>query len=464
MRRWILASCGWLLLVAAAHAQPPRHLLFIAIDTLRADHVGCYGYSLATTPTIDRLATEGTRFAQATATAPWTLPSFASMFTGLYPTRHGAGVHGPERHLQNSMPTPIAAEATTLGEHLRALGYRTHAVTSNPYLLLGMQRGFERFECRSMAADRVGALSRAWLSTQNGEEPFFHFVHFNDPHEPTDVADAFLRELGFGEEILRHPQRRALERWGEGESYLGQLEDVDAAGQLLDAKLAMYDAAILQVDLEIGRIVETLRRRQLLHETLIVIVSDHGEEFLDHAARERERAEDPRGIWGIGHGHTLYEEQLRVPWIVRGPGVPAGLVVEQGISLVDFMPTLLGWLGQPLPAELDGRDRRAWIDDPERESLPALAESIAYGLDLWSWSRWPDKLITRRGEGMRELFELARDPFERTNLLPDEPADSLLAEARRKLEWLAERAPAGGEAASLDPEALEGLRSLGYVE
>ncbi|HEX9641605.1 MAG TPA: sulfatase [Candidatus Krumholzibacteria bacterium] len=460
-RLCLLGALLLLLLPSAASAR--KNLLLIAIDTLRADHLGCYGHDRATSPSIDILATDGLRFETAIATAPWTLPSFAGIFTGRHGIRHGAGLFGETRDLSSQRPRPISTAVPTLAESLRAAGYHSGAVTSNPYLLFGIQRGFTSFVCKSMGADRVGALSRAWLTQQDGDEPFFLFVHFNDPHEPTNSANVFLRELGHGPELLGDPRRGALERWGEGEHYLGHVDDEAALAGALELKKALYDAAILHVDHEVAGIVRALERRGLRDDTLIVILSDHGEEFLDHAAVERGRGEDPRQIWGIGHGHSLYQELLRVPLILSGPGVQAR-VIDEAFSLVDLMPTLLSYLEVPLPPGMDGVDRLAWIADPRRSSPPILADSIAYGPALWSYFDGDFKLIGDDAGRARELFRWRGDRAERDNLLPQDWVEAMKARVLALRDTLAADAPLPETAGELSPEALEGLRALGYVK
>jgi arylsulfatase A-like enzyme len=452
-------------------AQSRPNLLLLTIDTLRADHVGCYGYDRPTTPSIDLVAANGTRFAQARTVAPWTLPSFASMFTGRYPTRHGAGAEGALRNVGNEPPRVLAANVPTLGEVLRGAGYRTHAVTSNPYLKLGPLRGFDPYVCKAVRADRIGALSREWLAretTQGG--PWALWVHFNDPHEPTIAADAYLRQVGYGELVIDDPHRRDLERWGSREkgTHLGHIGDAERAGDLLATKIALYDATIRHVDTEIGRILESLQRSGALQNTLVVVLSDHGEEFLDHVALQERWRHDPRGVTGIGHGHTLFDEQLRVPLILMGPGVTPDRVIEQQFPLIDLMPTLLAMLQVHAPQGMDGADRRGWIEDRQRQPIPMAAESTAYGPDWVAWIDGRFKLVTDRVGTPLLLFDLHADPFElhdRVAELDSLPEATFLRDAL--MGWndavLAD-APPPTALGELTDDMLEGLRSLGYVQ
>ena len=314
MKYWIVS---WLLLLPlAAHAADRPNLLFLSIDTLRADHLSSYGYERLTTPTIDAIAGNGMRFDQARSAAPWTLPSFATMFTGRYPTRHGAGAEGAVRNIAEQVPRPMAPGIPTLAGSLRKSGYRTAAITSNPYLSLGPLRDFQDVTNKAVRADRIGALARDWIVRESGKrQPWMLWVHFNDPHEPTMASDVRLRQLGFGDDILQHPERGALERWGTEEHHLGDrnLSDEDAA-ERLRVKRALYDASILDADTEIGRILETLHRGGELRNTIVVVVSDHGEEFHDHAALERVLAHDPRGSTESGTGTRSSRSSFEYRW------------------------------------------------------------------------------------------------------------------------------------------------------
>jgi arylsulfatase A-like enzyme len=459
-----------LLIAAPLRAQDRPNLLILSIDTLRADHLSCYGYERPTTPSIDQIARNGTRFAAARSVAPWTLPSFASMFTGRYPTRHGAGAEGPVRSIGERPPRILALDIPTLAEVLGRSGYRTHAITSNPYLQLGPLRGFAAPIVKAVRADRIGALTREWLGRKAGEEPWYLWVHFNDPHEPTMAADAQLESIGVGADVIDDPHRKDLERWGarEKDTYLGKRASETEADALLRTKIALYDAAIRQVDTEIGRILETLQRRGVLRHTLVVVVSDHGEEFLDHAEEGMAWQHDPRGIWGIGHGHTLFEEQLHVPLIMMGPRNAPDRVIAEQFPLTELMPTLLSMLRVPLPAGMDGKDRVAWMADRQRSPIPMAAENIAYGPDWIAWLDGRHKLIADRLGRPQAFYDLREDPYELHNLVAEvDSLESGVALQARLSQWnddaLAD-APTATVAGELSDEMREGLKSLGYVQ
>jgi arylsulfatase A-like enzyme len=469
MKRAILAALLAILVAAPVRAADRPNLLFISIDTLRADHVSSYGYERRTTPTIDEIASNGMRFASARSVAPWTLPSFATMFTGRYPTRHGAQAEGSIRNIADELPRPMAVDIPTLAGTLRRSGFRTAAITSNPYLSLGPLRDFQDVINKTVRADRIGALARDWIVRESTQrQPWMLWVHFNDPHEPTMASDVRLKQLGFGPEILDHPERAALERWGTDEHHLGDpdLTPEDAA-ERLKVKRALYDASILDADTEIGRILETLHRGGELRNTLVVVVSDHGEEFHEHVELQRNLGRDPRGVYGIGHGHTLFEEQLHVPLVLMGPGARPGVVIEEAFSLVDLMPTLLGYLQVQAPDGMDGVDRRGWIADDARLDLPFAAESIAYGPELKVWFDGRLKLHTDELGRPLGLFDMRADPGELRNLVAR--VDSMVVAALRQqlLDWNDQAlasAPPPADPGSMTEEMREGLKSLGYVE
>ncbi|HKK71289.1 MAG TPA: sulfatase [Candidatus Krumholzibacteria bacterium] len=470
IRNLLAVLLSALVVVPAARAQERPNLLILSIDTLRADHVSCYGYERPTTPSIDLVAANGTRFAAARSVAPWTLPSFASMFTGRYPTRHGAGASGPVRNVATEPPRMLAARVPTLAEVLRTAGYRTHAITSNPYLRLGPVRGFDDPVVKAVRADRIGALSREWLGRHGDDRPWYLWVHFNDPHEPTRAADAQLRAIGVDEAVLDDPHRGALERWGDRDAgtYLGNRASEAEVRDMLRTKIALYDATIRQVDLEIGLILELLQRRDLLRDTLVVIVADHGEEFLDHAEEGRAWNHDPRGIWGIGHGHTLFEEQLHVPLVLMGPRVRPNQVIAEQFPLTELMPTVLGLLRVRAPEDIDGENRVEWMRDRQRAPIPMAAESLAYGPDWVAWIDGRYKLIADRLGHVQAFYDLERDPYELHDLVAQ--VDSLDAGIRlqeRLRDWndrVIAEAPPATAAGELTDEMREGLRSLGYVQ
>ena len=411
-----LASCG------AGGNPPAENLLLITVDTLRADHLGCYGYGRATSPNLDAFAAGATLFDAAQAQSSWTLPSLASLMTSVYPSTHGLW-----RHSSQLDPT-----FTTLAEVLRNAGFDTAAIVSNhllgrPY---GLHQGFTRYgdELASAAVrpDLYQAITSAalsdeavrWLESKaaaDADPPWFLWLHYFDPHR----------------EYRAHPGTTTIEG---------------------SAELDRYDAEIAFTDAQIGRVLAALADTGLDRRTAVMFASDHGEEFGDHG--------------GSDHGHTLYQELVRVPLLIRAPGFRARRVPD-GVGLIDVAPTALELLGLAPHPDFAGRSLVAALQGENLEERAVLAElRLADGRRERSLrlGRW--KAVTREGEPAR-LYDLATDPGERDDRSAREPGRA--AALVRRLEGLVQEA---GEEASryrrappLDPAPLEALalHELGYL-
>jgi len=478
----------------------PPNLLLVGVDTLRADHVGCLGCAAPVTPRLDAVADRGTVFTDVTAPAPWTLPSFAGALTGLMPGLHGAYLAGAIRNMDDQPPRRLAADAPTLAAHLRDRGYRTAAFYSNQFFAFGLAESFEHHAYHNLPAEELAAVALDWIG-RHADRPFFCFVLFNDPHEPTTpppadlepfLAAARARGAGDPERYLPH-----LARWGEPPlPHLGRVpvdldlerdrdperdhdQDLDA---ILAVKLAVYAATVRQVDRSIGRLQDRLEDWGLAPSTLVSVFSDHGEEFRNHAAQAAAWNHDPRGLTGVGHGHTQFQELLHVPWLAWGPGVPAGRRHDAPVSLCDLAPTLADWLGAgsfdpaataPGRRAGDLRDAltgRSLADVREKAPRLLLAEALAYGPDVVALRRDSFKLIAHRDGRPLALYDLAADPGERTDLLPEQPEalEELLGElARWRDGGCGATGDGGGGGAGwedLDDTVRQRLKDLGYAE
>ena len=328
MRRLLIIAAA-LLAVAPLRAETtPQRLIFISIDTLRPDRLGCYGHDRPTSPNIDRLAARGLRFADASAPSPWTKPSHASMFTGLYPARHGAD------RMQGSLNETVP----TLAERMKKQGFQTAAFVNATWLKMqGLERGFDKhdwiaYEQGEPTPSPVSDRTIAWLKQRKDDEKLFLFVHYMDVHsdytaEP-EVERQFVRPYD-----------------GEFDGTTQQLYAI-AEGKLTPNKrdvahlLDRYDAGIRQTDQQLGRLLDHLKQRGWLESSWIILTSDHGEEFLEHGSAT--------------HGHTQFEEVLQVPLLISGPGVPKK-TVSHPVSLVDLVPTLEQAFQLPTAFESDGR-------------------------------------------------------------------------------------------------------------
>jgi arylsulfatase A-like enzyme len=433
----------------------PRGVIVVCIDTLRADHLSAYGYARATSPRLAALARRGTLFENALSAAPWTVPAVGSLLTSLYPGEHGAAVEGEVRQLDEQTPAQLRPEVQTLGDLLHRAGLRTALFSGNPYLWGRFQRGFDAAVAERQSATELTDRAVAWLRAKPGK-PFFLYLQYMDLHQPIEpsapYADRFAAEVGG--ERGSEPRDGSFERQSD-------LEDL-AFRRFRAHKIALYDGALLYVDAEVGRLLDALGHGE---DTLVVVTSDHGEEFWDHAEAERHQGGDPRGVWGVGHGHTLFQELLHVPLIVAGPGFPADRRVPCGVSLLDVAPTVLSALRLPARPEMRGATLARFRDDGAGcQQAPLAAESPAYGPETRAlvWNGW--KLIERAGAGPA-LFDLARDPTERHDLAGCRP---------RALEALSgllahEHAPRPGvlggrrDVVPPDLETSRQLRALGYL-
>jgi len=390
--------------VRSRQAAGPPNILLISIDTLRRDHLGCYGYRRATTPCIDKLARRGVLYERPNSTSSWTLPAHTSLLTGLYPAFHGVqddGVSLPE-------------EIPTLAGNLKSDGYRTLAVVSHLYVSsrFGLNRGFDVFDdelidggVRNPVAAEVVDRALARMPSAESAEPWFAFLHFFDPHWDYSPPPPFDRR--FTVPSYRGPIDGTMRSMTP---YLVPGRRMGAAD--LQHLIDLYDGEIAYVDAQIGRLLDELDSRHLLENTVIVLTGDHGEEFKEHGL--------------LGHGQTLYAEQLRVPLIIAGPtGLPEGAHSRETVSLVDLAPTLLALAGaEPLP-------ETAGVSLLKREQLPdrvVFSESIRFGNEMRCARVGPYKMIHYLQGDRRFFFDLRADPGEQRPL-PGDPSDAELSEA-----------------------------------
>jgi arylsulfatase A-like enzyme len=419
--------------------SPARpNVVLISIDTLRADHLGAYGYARATSPSIDALAADGVLFESAVSPSSWTLPAHASMLSGVSPYRHGAVTSA----------TRIRDDVPLAAEMLRAHGYRTVGLVNAPFVSrdYGFARGFERFEQRFEHKRRdVAARHAAVLAAVRAlEPPFFLFLHYMDVHSPYRPPKGFNR-------FARDRRSTAVFKSLGQRGFLGVQREIrtgrlrvseDEVQRLVD----LYDGEVLAMDAKVGEIVAAVRSRY--PDTVFIVTADHGEEFLEHGS--------------IGHSETLYEEVLRVPLIVAGPGIARGVRVAAQVSLLDVVPTVLELVGAPARAGLDGASLAAALRGEalarDGDALVALQTSSHDGKAALRGVRSPARKILhddRSGRG--ELYDLARDPGERTNLWPA-PEDDRLARALAALV-----PPETSPAPRPDADTVEALKALGYL-
>ncbi len=405
--------------------DPPdraQHVLLISIDTLRPDHLSCYGYERKTSPHLDEVARSGVRFSDVTSAAPWTLPSHATMLTGLYPSHHGVKSH------QTRLPESIV----TVAEEFRDAGFETFAVVNThnvgaPQYQLG--QGFQRFSYISETTEdrelklrtlNMGEVvvdeAKTLLAQRAPDKPFFLFLHFYDVHTDWTPREEYRREF-------------VQPYSGELDGGTQQLNKIRNLGEQLapdDLRFLreLYDAEIRGFDQVLGGFLDWLGAQGLREHTLILVTSDHGEEFQEHG--------------GLLHGRTQYQELLRVPLILAGPGIPAGRVIDTPVHGVDVTPTLLALMG------IRSRQARDGLDLSPTWRGGALPERALFGeadqdnrtverVDTKQMvRRGKDKLVLDRVEQRFELFDLGQDPLEQHDLFAEqrERAGALALELR----------------------------------
>ena len=405
--------------VSTAGAAPrrPRNLVLVTIDTLRADRLGCYGYTQAETPNLDHLAASGTLFTAAVAHTPLTTPSHASMFTGLYPTEHKVRDTGGFI-LQTPHPT--------LAEILQQQGWDTAAVVGSAALdrRFGLNRGFATYDDAMPKPDphraatenperRAGEVvdrAVAWLASP-ALRPYFLWVHVYDPHFPYDPPSPFR------------------------EKFRGR----------------PYDGEVAYADQQLGRLFAAIAKKSA-DDTLMVVLSDHGESLGEHGE--------------YTHGVFLYDSTLHIAFLLAGPGVPVGLRVKQQARIVDLMPTLLDLLGVKAPTDLQGTSLVPALQGKEMRTSYSYSETLYPKIN----HGWAELRGVHTGQWMYihapkpELYDLAKDPAETNNTVRAQPAEAAHLEARLKTFLTA---GSGGvekvQTARVDRATMEELNSLGYV-
>jgi arylsulfatase A-like enzyme len=470
----ILTGC------TSSNDSGPVNIVFISIDSLRADHVGCYGYGRNTTPVLDTLASHGAVFENVVAESSWTLPTHVTMLTGLGSLTHGVNEFVGAR---------IGTERVTLAERLQVAGYRTWGIYSGPYLhpVFGFGRGFDGYEGvlgdtgldeqdfdlgqagadrtimaesarshRIVTSDLVSKKAIEFIRAQGGRK-FFLFLHYFDVHydyiPPEEIWRRFDPDYDgavTGENFRRngdiHP-------------------DMDRRD--LEHILALYDGEIFYTDRFIGEVLDALEEKGLTEDTLVVVTSDHGDEFFEHGNK--------------GHAQTLFDEVLMVPLIMRLPGrIEAGLRVPEQVGHLDIAPTLASFAGLRADPSDEGRDLRTALTRGEALPRRGAVSSLNRTGRLLSYRNPGMKYLVHRGrsEITERLYDLSTDPEERAALLqkseltpelrPNLAMVNALPELRirQRFSAIASRdlGPPASENPEIPEELLDQLRSLGYIQ
>ncbi|HKH49740.1 MAG TPA: sulfatase [Thermoanaerobaculia bacterium] len=450
-----------LLLCAAGFlgCQPQRdpNVLILVIDALRPDHLGCYGSTLDTSPTIDALARRGVLFADATSASSYTRAAVPSIFASVYPGAHGVLSQG--RQVET-----LSDEYVTLAETLKARGYVTAAFAPNPSLhrSFHFDQGFDLYDDDFQlgsgsapedyeTARKMNDRTLRWLRGNRGK-PFFAYLHYRDVHAP------YIPPPPYDGRFKRSGERRQLTT----AEYRSQPSDIRGPRryQDLDSYVEQYDGEIRYTDDHLARLLDTLSKEGYLDNTVIFLTADHGESFLEH------------GSWT--HGTGLYQELTHVPLLLVLPGEKhAGKRVEVPVQTTDIYPSILEILKTEIPAELQGKSLFDAIEGRADPNRPVFSEALVnrrlrpenFGqLVAVRAGGW--KLIYNRTRHSAELYHLAEDPAETRDLTAQQPE-----RARDLLRLIAaqdrDNAPRshrtqGNEA--LPKDVVEGLRSLGYVQ
>jgi arylsulfatase A-like enzyme len=414
---------------------PLRNVILVSLDTLRADRLGIWGHPAGTSPYLDRLARRGVMFQSCIAQASSTLPSHMSLF--------------------QACPASLTSdEQPMLAEILRSHGFRTVAFTGggNVSKVFGFDRGFERYEDGPWGGGLAWSLAEftAWLDGEGGE-PFFAFLHTYDIHVPYDPPSPYDRiyDSDYTGELTGERTRdfcRKIRRVGIYKDIEG---DVEPSPQDKRHLGALYDAGIRYTDAMLGKLLAELAERELLDRTLLVVISDHGEEFWDHGS--------------VLHSHTVFQELVHVPLVWRVPGLEGSArVVAETVRNVDVVPTILACFRIEPGESLRGTNLLPRMQGTRGPDLDAVSEMHW----LRSLIRSPFKLIEDRESGGTQLYDLDVDPAESSSLVPGLPE-----QASDLSEILGEelRGGHGGRVRALsgqrqDAELEERLRALGYID
>ncbi|MGE5570587.1 MAG: sulfatase [Rhodospirillales bacterium] len=479
---------GWPGRSAAAEAEAAGvqnssqpNVVIMVMDTVRADHVSLHGYPRRTTPNLEALARDSVVYRSAIAPSDMTLGSHGSLFTGLYASWHGAHCAPPDA----SYGRPLNPSVTTLAGILAANGYSTTGVSANVYLRenFGLQRGFQRFRIPRP----VPVLSpESWYLLRRGmRRTLTHFVdtaQFDRLFARAEDVNQAAFELMSGQVLARGPFLLFLNYMDAHFPYvppapfdtrfpgkirsltqdeLTEVQEAVVSGHPMSAAeyahfISQYDGGIAYVDAHIGQVIQWLKRRGVYDNTMIIVLSDHGEQFGEKNL--------------VLHGNSIYQALLHVPLVIKFPGNKRTGFMDEPVSLIDVAPTILSALDLPVPENMQGLDLLAQGPAPARQLFsesfpcPALHRSDCppEGCRAQAVFSWPLKYASS-SSGRRELFDLAKDSREDHNIFSKEPqaAKELSLELAR---WLKTVPVQAGRRSGIEAETLQQLKSLGYVQ
>ena len=486
-------TAGNVRLYAAEEDDPVKktNVVLIILDTLRVDHLSCYGYHRKTTPHIDRFASEAVKYTKAYSTASWTLPSTASIMTGKYPGSHGAHRNKNESFYPFNI---LDDQQVTLAEILQGSGYATAGIVSCQFFTshYGMHQGFDYFDdtmpstlfilptfgllpflnyffpindyfgSRGLdehrAASQINRSARAWLKNNTTRKPFFLLLHYFDVHHPyypeklgtseSSVPPAIKKKYGRNSANYTEMEKRLIDSVQDGTKPLLNHE----RKYLIDN----YNREITLLDKKVGKMLDDLKDQDLYDDSLIIITSDHGESFGEHNL--------------MLHGISLYEDNLHVPLLVKYPsGEKSTGTKEHPVSLTGIMPTILSYLSIPVPKDVQGVP----FDDQDGQTI--LAQNYIstntkgqqqFRSDMISLQQNDFKYI-RFVQTQDQLFNLREDPEELHNIVDTEgvTTEAMQQALNDFMDRFTRSGPENaGKKAEMDKATLENLKSLGYID
>ena len=421
-----------------ASMRTPRNLILISIDTLRADHLGGYGYSRETSPAIDAFAKRSVRFERAVTQGESTLPGHGAMLTSRYYGSYGA----------KKLPSGPPPEVDTLAEILKGHGFATWGFVDGGYLrrVFGFDQGFDHYEDERVKIKGILDKVNPWLDTHQAER-FFLFVHCYDVHTPYNAPDPYGS-------MFVDPNYRGTFRPNAGHFDAVEKRALGFSADDFRFAIARYDGGIRHTDHYVGMFLHRLEQLGLLDTSLVIITSDHGEEFLEHG--------------GFQHKKIFHYPNLHVPLIIHAPG-RSPRTVEDPVELIDVVPTVLDLLGLPQSPGTMGRSLAKVVDGGPDEGLDghvAFAESTLPGNGWRTVVSRRHQLLYDVVSGERRLYDLEADPAEQHDVAAAHPeiVDRMMAILHERLAENARRNPASpSQQRPVDEETRQQLRALGYV-
>ncbi len=422
------------------------NVYLIVIDTLRADRLGVLGNKGNLTPNIDALAKQGVVFKNCFSTSSWTVPSMASIMTGYFAARHGVE-HGVVLNDNVASQQRLNSDYLTLAERLKDAGYSTHAIVTNGHLApeYGFAQGFDDYNLKEWAQGSwVNKTASAKSLSLKGKAPYFLFALYFDPHEP------YRHRKWMG---IKYPEKYGAKELAElsNEKLWDIMNDkkFPKNPEKLKALMALYDSEVKYTDMLVGKLLKSLGATD---NDLIIVVSDHGEAFFEHK--------------NLGHGTTVFLEEVRVPCVIRFPNKKyAGQVIDGKISIVDILPTIFGAIGKQVGEQLDGVDLFDCLLNQVFTERSLFIDLNRPGIKMNSVILRDWKLNLNRRWDRNSLFNIRYDPFEKNDVIGEKPKTAVRLEKQitDKLILGSKHPCPMVRMKNATKEDLEKFKSLGYI-